>query len=100
MDISNEIIQEANFIFIDSASLAVAISHKYGDEITPKVVLKGDGNLGQKIKESAIKYSIPLIENAMLARELYEDSTIKKEFFKTLAETLILVKAMKKSGSI
>jgi flagellar biosynthesis protein len=80
-------------------SLAVALH--YEQPGTPRVVAKGQGEIGQKIIETAREHGVPIEENASLAGALSEveiGDEIPVELYKAVAEVLIFI--MRMSGRL
>lgn len=69
-------IPEATVVVTNPTHLAVAL--KYDDKVmdAPQIVAKGAGYVAEKIKEKAVEYKIPIIEDKPLARSLYKVSEI------------------------
>ena len=78
-------------------SLAVALHNEQPG--TPRVVAKGQGEIGQKIIETAREHGVPIEENASLAGALSEveiGDEIPVELYKAVAEVLMF--SMRMSG--
>ncbi len=49
---------------------AVALKYKAYEDLAPKVIAKGKGEIAQKIIEKAKKYDVPLFQNEEMANML------------------------------
>ena len=74
-----ESIPEATVIITNPTHLAVALKYSTADGRAPRVVAKGAGVIAERIKEMAVKYRIPVMEEKQLARFLYQNVDIGKE---------------------
>ena len=80
-------------------TLAVAL--QYEEPGTPRVVAKGQGEIGKKIIETAKQHGVPIEENASLAGALSEveiGDEIPVELYKAVAEVLLFI--MRMSGRL
>lgn len=72
---------------------AVALSYNK-DDISPRVVAKGQGYVAQKILENAQSSDVPVYENAELVNELTKidlGANIPKELYQVVAEVLVFI---------
>jgi flagellar biosynthesis protein len=79
----------------------LAVALQYEQPGTPVVVAKGQGEIGQKIIETAREHGVPIEENASLAGALSEveiGDEIPVELYKAVAEVLIFI--MRMSGRL
>jgi flagellar biosynthetic protein FlhB len=85
------IVPEATVIITNPTHLSIALQY-HDDMPAPKVIAKGQDQLALQIREVAKQHSIPLIENKILARTLYDsvdwDQYIKPEHFKAVAQIM------------
>ena len=67
----------------------------------PKVIAKGADNIALRIKEKALEYKVPIIENKPLARLIYDsveiDSDIPQDMYQAVAEVLAMVFKLEKN---
>ena len=65
----------------------------------PRLVAKGMGYVAERIREIATENEVPIVENPVVARELYAQveigEEIPEEFFKVFAEILAYVYRLK-----
>lgn len=83
---------------------AVAIRYKPEEMVAPVIMAKGMRNRALKIREYAVKYDVPIIENPPLARALYasaeEEQQIPPEMYQAVAELLAYVYKIKKQKAV
>jgi len=88
-------IPEADVIVTNPDHFAVALRYKENIDKAPRVVAKGQDYLAQRIKETARKYNIAIVENRPVARALYAsceiDEEIPPELYQAIADILIYV---------
>jgi flagellar biosynthesis protein FlhB len=90
---------EADVLITNPTHLAVAISYRHGEMPAPRLVAKGNGKLAEKMRATARKHHIPVVENPPLARELYKrtdyDQYVPEDLYPRVAKILIWVYAMR-----
>jgi len=88
-------VEEADVVITNPTQIAVAL--KFDIEImeTPLVVAKGEGFIAQKIRETAEKHGIEIVENRPLARALNAaveiGDEIPSELYQAVAEVLAYI---------
>ena len=89
----------ADVVVTNPTELAVAIKYNPQEMAAPIVVAKGAGVIAQKIRRLALEYSIPIVENKPLARQLYKDveagAPITDKSYAAVAEVLAYVYQLK-----
>ena len=96
---------EATVVITNPTHLAVAIKYTEGEMEAPKIVAKGADNIAIKIKERAMESKVPIIENKLLARLLYEtvdiDKEVPQDMYQAVAEVLAMIYKLdkKKKGT-
>jgi flagellar biosynthetic protein FlhB len=91
-------VPKATVVITNPIHLAIALQYKRAEMEAPKVIAKGAGIIAEKIKETAAKHSIPIIEDPSLARALFKlkiDSYIPEELYKAVARILAYIYKMK-----
>jgi flagellar biosynthesis protein FlhB len=80
----------ATFVVANPTHYAVALRYVREEGGAPLVVAKGKNLIALKIREIAVECGIPIVEDKLLARSLYEsvdiDELIPPEFYKAVAE--------------
>ena len=88
-------VPNADVIITNPTHYAVALSYKMDSMEAPKVIAKGVGFLAQKIKELALQYGIPQVENKPLAQALYKSveigDYIPAHLYRAVAEILAYI---------
>lgn len=83
-------IKTADVIITNPTHIAIALKYERGAMPAPKVVFKAQNKMVGPIKELARKYSIPIVENKLLARMLHYSTDlnqyINKELFPLTAQ--------------
>ncbi len=93
-------VPKATVVITNPVHLAVALQYKRAEMEAPKIIAKGAGIIAEKIKETAAKHSIPVVEDAPLARALFKlkiDSYIPEELYRAVARILAYI--YKKKGA-
>ncbi|PKM79327.1 MAG: flagellar biosynthesis protein FlhB [Firmicutes bacterium HGW-Firmicutes-13] len=101
--IMNRMMQEvprSTVVITNPTELAVALKYNQDEHQAPVVAAKGAGFIAQKIKETAGKNNVPIIENKPVARMLYSQAEIGEEIpvelYQAVAEILAVVLKLKK----
>ncbi|MBI5198381.1 MAG: flagellar biosynthesis protein FlhB [Nitrospirae bacterium] len=93
-------VPKADVVVTNPVHLAVAVSYVHGKMNAPKVVAKGAGFVAEKIKETAKRSGVAIVENKPLARMLYKTVGIGEEIpaklYKAVAEVLAYVYRLRK----
>jgi flagellar biosynthetic protein FlhB len=86
-------VPKATLVVTNPTHYAVALRYVRNEDSAPKVLAKGQDQLALTIRQIATRHNIPIIENALLARSLFEatevDQLIPPEFYKAVAELII-----------
>jgi flagellar biosynthesis protein FlhB len=85
----------ATAVIVNPTHYAVAIRYESGGMASPKVVAKGQNYLALRIRTVASEAGVPIIENAPLARALYQSvevgHEIPSDFYRAVAEVLAYI---------
>ena len=85
----------ADVVITNPTHYAVALAYKQETHAAPLVLAKGQDFLARKIKEIAAEHNIEMVENAGLARSLYQfcevGAEIPAEFYQAVADILVYV---------
>ncbi len=94
-----QMVPEADVVITNPTHYAVALKYDTKEMDAPIMVAKGADTIAQKIKEVAKENKVPVIENAPLARSLFEtmeiDQMIPAEHYKAVAEVISYVFKLK-----
>lgn len=92
-------VPEADVVITNPTHYAIALKYDTKEMDAPVVIAKGADLIALKIKEIANENKIPIVENAPLARALYDsieiDQMITPEHFKAVAEVISYVFRLK-----
>jgi len=92
-------VPKAEVVITNPTHLAIALKYKRGEMSAPQVVAKGAGPVAARIKETARKAGVPIVENKPLARAIYKNvelnEFIPEELYKAVAEILAYVYRLK-----
>ena len=85
----------ASAVIVNPTHYAVALKYSAGAAGAPMVVAKGKNYLALRIRQKAIEYDVPLIENPPLAQALYKSVDVGQEipaqFYRAVAEVLAYI---------
>jgi flagellar biosynthetic protein FlhB len=94
-----DMVPQADVVITNPTHFAVAIQFDPNVMSAPKVVAKGADHMAQRIRETALRHDVPLVENQPLARALYRttelDAFIPVELYRAVAEVLAYVYRLK-----
>lgn len=92
-------VPEADVVITNPTHYAVALKYDSKAMDAPLMVAKGADLIAQKIKEIAKENKVPIVENAALARTLYDgmevDQAIPAQHYKAVAEVISYVFKLK-----
>lgn len=88
-------VPKATAVIVNPTHYAVAIRYQINGMATPKVVAKGKNWLALRIRETAIRNQVPIVENPPLARALYAAADVGQEIppklYQAIAEILAYI---------
>lgn len=94
-----EEVPEADVVVTNPTEYAVAVKYAPNDLPAPQVIAKGKHLNAKRIKELAMEYDIPLVENRPLAQSLYKlvdvGGLVPPELYQAVAEVLAYVYRLK-----
>lgn len=98
-----EEVPKADVVITNPTHLSVALSYNPSKNMAaPVIVAKGANKVAFRIRELAKKHHIPLVENKILAQNLYKldlGEEIPPKFYQAIAEILAYVYGLKKKKS-
>lgn len=90
---------KATVVITNPTFIAIAIRYTQGVDVAPVVVAKGQRLIAERIRDTARKHDIPIVEDKPLARGMYDiaepGEQIPEEFFAAVAEILAYVYSLK-----
>ncbi len=96
-------VPRADVVITNPVHIAVALRYEPLKDIAPVVVAKGKGYLAEKIKEIAKEHNIPIKEDKLLARTLYENvevgEVIPEDLYQAVASILAQLDKFRKRYS-
>lgn len=84
-------IKDASVVVVNPTHLAVALEYRRGEMPAPRIVAKGSGDLAKRIRTLAFQHRVPVVEDAPLARALFEieiDGYVSEALFGAVAAIL------------
>ena len=92
-------VPDADFVVTNPTHIACALKYKAEEMASPMLIAKGTELIAKKIISIAREHSVPVIENAPVARALYRmvdlNQQIPPELYKAIAEILLFVYNLK-----
>lgn len=93
-------VPRATLVIANPTHYAIALKYQHGEDAAPTVLAKGQDLIALKIREIAEQNNVPVVEDRMLARSMYDaamiDRVIPAEFFRPVAEIIYFLHARKK----
>jgi flagellar biosynthetic protein FlhB len=88
-------VRTATAVVVNPTHYAVAIRYRMETMAAPRVVAKGRNYLARRIRETALRYQVPLVENPPLAQALYKTvqvgQNIPVHLYRAVAEILAYI---------
>ena len=85
-------VPEATVVVTNPTHYAVAIHYVEGQMRAPRVIAKGQNIVALRIKDTARRHNIPIVENKPLAQALYKTVKVKQEIppelYRAVAEVI------------
>jgi len=91
-------VPKSDVIITNPVHFAVALRYRRREMDAPVVTAKGTGYLAARIREIAVEHGVPVVENPVVARALYEvelGAQIPEHMFTAVAEILAYVYGLK-----
>ena len=92
-------VPRATLVIANPTHFAIALKYKHGEDAAPTVLAKGQDLIALKIREIAEQNNVPVVEDKMLARSMYDavqvDQVIPAEFFRPVAEIIYFLHSRK-----
>lgn len=94
-------VPKADVLVTNPTHLAVALSYQHGTSNAPQVVAKGAGDLARKMRETASRHNIPIVQNKLLARALFRevdyDGYVPEKWYPQVAKIMVWVYSMREA---
>jgi flagellar biosynthetic protein FlhB len=95
-------VPRATLVIANPTHYAIALKYQHGEDVAPTVLAKGQDLIALKIREIAEQNNVPVVEDRMLARAMYDaaliDQVIPAEFFRPVAEIIYFMHSRKKKA--
>ena len=95
-------VPRATLVIANPTHYAIALKYQHGEDAAPTVLAKGQDLIALKIREIAEQNNVPVVEDKMLARAMYDaaqiDRVIPAEFFRPVAEIIYFLHSRKKKS--
>lgn len=95
-------VPKATAVVVNPTHFAVALRYDMKEMAAPRVVAKGKNYLALRIRETALRHQVPVIENPPLAQALYKQVEVGQEIpaqlYQAVAEVLAYVLRVVKGG--
>ncbi|MFA4974422.1 MAG: EscU/YscU/HrcU family type III secretion system export apparatus switch protein [bacterium] len=95
---TRQAVKSADAVITNPTELAVAVKYDDKEMVAPQVMAKGQRLFAQSIRELAVEFGIPIVQNPPLAWTLIEldvGDEIPEELYAAVAEVLVYVYKMK-----
>jgi len=91
----------ADVLITNPTHLAVALRYEHGEALAPQLVAKGAGELARKMRLTAARYNIPVVQNISLARTLFREveyeGYVPEKLYPQLARIMVWVYALREA---
>jgi flagellar biosynthetic protein FlhB len=95
-------VPRATLVIANPTHYAIALKYRHGEDAAPTVLAKGQDLIALKIRELAEQHDVPIVEDRMLARSMYDaaqiDRMIPLEFFRPVAEIIYFLHSRKQKA--
>ena len=96
-------VPKATLVIANPTHYAIALRYVKEENAAPLVLSKGQDLIALKIREIAEEHGIPVVEDKLLARSMYDsvevDRVIPPEFYKAVAEIIHFLTSRKAHGA-
>jgi len=84
-------------------SKAVALKYKAYEDLAPKVIAKGQGEIARKIIEKAQEFDVPIFQNETLANMLLSvevDESIPPQMYNAVVEVFVWLYKLEEKAQV
>jgi flagellar biosynthetic protein FlhB len=96
-------VKHADVVLTNPVHVAVALRYRASENIAPRVIAKGAGELAQRIKDAARGAGVPIVERRALARALFRSVKLGAEvppaLYRAVAEILAYIYSLRAAGA-
>ncbi len=94
-------VPKADVLITNPTHYAIALSYQHGTSGAPQVIAKGAGETAAKMRETAARCQIPIVQNRPLARALFRDvdydGYVPEEWYPQVAKIMVWVYSMRET---
>jgi flagellar biosynthetic protein FlhB len=94
-------VSSADVLITNPTHIAVALRYQHGDASAPQVTAKGAGELARKMRLTASRHNVPIVQNRELARILFKEvdfeGYVPEKLYPQLAKIMVWVYAMREA---
>jgi flagellar biosynthetic protein FlhB len=91
----------ANVLITNPTHVAVALRYEHGKSPAPQIVAKGAGRLAARMREVAYQSQVPIVQNPVLARALFEEVALEayvpEKWYPQVAKILVWLQAARRA---
>lgn len=94
-------VSKADVLITNPTRIAIALTYDHGKSAAPLVVAKGAGDLARKMRETAQRHHIPIVQNRVLARALFREvdyeGYVPEKWYPQVAKIMVWVYSMREA---
>lgn len=94
-------VPKADVLITNPTRIAIALTYEHGKSAAPRVVAKGAGDLARKMRETAQRHQIPIVQNRPLARALFREvdyeGYVPEKWYPQVAKIMVWVYSMREA---
>jgi flagellar biosynthetic protein FlhB len=94
-------VPKADVLITNPTRIAIALTYDHGKSAAPRVVAKGAGDLAKKMRETAQRHQIPIVQNRPLARALFREvdyeGYVPEKWYPQVAKIMVWVYSMREA---
>lgn len=94
-------VSQADVLITNPTHFAVALSYQHGLSGAPQVIAKGAGEMAAKMRATAARCQIPIVQNRTLARALFKevdyDGFVPEKWYPQVAKIMVWVYTMREA---
>lgn len=94
-------VPKADVLITNPTRIAIALTYDHGKSAAPLVVAKGAGDIARKMRETAQRHQIPIVQNRPLARALFREvdyeGYVPEKWYPQVAKIMVWVYSMREA---